>query len=191
MTDCQATRDWILEVDPDELEQGGTGQRQDGTGGQQDGTGDQQDGTDGQHDGDGEHADHLARWPECRALADVILGAEAALRASLDSVEPALDLATALERAREAHQAGEIHRATSRRRRWQVALPLAAAALGGLLLLGRPSSVSEPRFDPATVRAARALGLVGPRPVVRAGSDERVAVIPTENPNITVIWFME
>ncbi len=163
MTDCQTTRDWILEVDPDELEQGGAG----------------------------EHADHLARCPECRALADEILGAEAALRASFDSVKPALDVVTALERAREAHQDGEIHRATSRRRRWQVALPLAAAALGGLLLVGRPSSVSVPRFDPATVRAARALGLVGPRPVVRAGSGERVAVLPTENPNITVIWFME
>ena len=160
MTDCSTTRDWILEVDPGELEQDATG----------------------------EHTDHLAECPECRALADEILGAEAALRDTLDSVEPALDVEAALVRAREG-AAGNT--ATRRRRRWQVAVPLAAAALGGLLLIGRPSPAPVAGFDPATVRAARALGLVGPRPLVNAQSHERVAVLPTENPNITVIWFME
>ncbi len=163
MTDCPTTRDWILEVDPEELEEDATG----------------------------EHADHLAECPDCRALADEILGAEALLRDGLDSVEPALGVAEALVRAREAHQATEAHRATRRQRRWQVALPLAAAALGGLLLIGRPRPVPAPGFDPATVRAARALGLIGPGPVVRAEGHERVAVLPTENPKITVIWFMK
>ncbi len=160
MTGCSTTRDWILEVDPEELER----------------------------DAAGEHADHLAECPECRALADEILAAEAALHDTLDSVEPALDVEAALVRAREA---AAVHKATRRRRGWQVAVPLAAAALGGLLLIGRPSPAPGPRFDPATVRAARTLGLVGARPVVRAESHERVAVLPTENPNITVIWFME
>ena len=170
MTDCATTRDWILEVDPEELDQHGKGA--------------------GQGDS-GAHAAHLAECAECRALAEEILGAEAALRDGLGSVEPALDVETALVKAREAHHAAEIRRATLRRRAWQAALPLAAAALGGLIVLGRPSPVRIADLDPATVTAARALGLVGSRPVVKAGSDERVAVLPTENPNITVIWFME
>ena len=138
----------------------------------------------------GEHADHLAECPECRALADEVLGAESALRRGLDSVEPALDVVAALDRARRAHQAA-ARRAVRRRRRWQVAVPVAAAALAGVILVSRPAPVPGPAFDPATVSAARALGLVGPRPVVNAESDQRVAVLPTEDPNITVIWFME
>ncbi len=157
---CAATREWILEVDPEELERDGTG----------------------------DHAEHLAVCPECRALADEILGAEVALRDTLDSVEPALGVEAALVRAREAAAA---QKATRRRRSWQVAVPLAAAALGGILLMNRPSPVPGPAFDPATVRAARALGLVGARPVVNAEGHQRVAVLPTQNPNITVIWFME
>ncbi len=157
---CAATREWILEVDPEELERDATG----------------------------EHAEHLAVCPECRALADEILGSQVALRDTLDSLPPALGVEAALARAREAAAA---RKATYRRRRWQVALPLAAAALGGILLMDRPSPAPGPAFDPATVRAARALGLVGPRPVVSTESHQRVAVLPTENPNITVIWFME
>ena len=157
---CTATREWILEVDPEELERDATG----------------------------EHTEHLAECDECRALADEILGADAVLRDALDSVEPALDVEAALVRAREAHEAQV---AKPHYRRWRVALPLAAAALGGLLLLNRPTPVSVRTFDPATVRAARALGLAGAGPLVRAESHERVAVLPTENPNITVIWFME
>ncbi len=162
--DCSTTRDWILEVDPEELARDGTGEQRDAT---------------------GEHAAHLAECAECRALADEILGAEAVLREGLDSLEPTLDVGAALVRARQAHQA------VRRRRRWPAAVPLAAAALGGLLVLGRPSPVRIADLDPATVTAARALGLVGPAPVVRAGRNDRVAVLPTENPNITVIWFMD
>ena len=171
---CAATREWILDVDPEELEQ------------------------EASRDASEEHADHLAECPECRAMADEILGAELALREGLDSVEPALDVVAALERARKAHQA-EAHQTARRRRRWQVAVPLAAAALGGILLMGRSfpaagpgfNPATVPAFDPANVSAARALGLVGPRPVVKVESDQRVAVLPTRNPNITVIWFME
>ncbi len=160
MTGCPTTREWILDVDPEELER----------------------------DASGEHAGHLAECPECRALADEILAAEAALRDALDSVEPALHVEAALVRAREAVA---VHKATRRRRRWQAAVPLAAAALGGLLLIDRPSPAPDPGFHPATVRAARALGLVGARPVVKAEGHQSVAVLPTENPNITVIWFMD
>ncbi len=157
---CLATREWILEVDPEELERHATG----------------------------EHADHLAACPECRALADEILGADVTLRDTLDSVEPALGVEAALVQAREA---AATQKATFRRRRWQVAVPLAAAALGGILLMNRPAPAPGPAFDPATMRAARELGLVGARPLVNAESHQRVAVLPTENPNITVIWFME
>ncbi len=171
---CAATREWILEVDPEELERGASRVAQ------------------------GEHADHLTECPECRELADEILGAESALRVGLDSVEPALDVVAALERAQKARRA-EAHQTARRRRRWQVAVPLAAAALGGILVMGRSFPAARPgfdpatvpAFDPATVRAARALGLVGPRPVVKVESDQRVAVLPTRDPNITVIWFME
>ena len=157
MTDCQTTRDWILEVDPEELEQHGTGER----------------------------AGHLAECSKCRAFADDILGSEAALRDAFEAVEPALDVEAALVWARGAHKAAR------HRRRWQVAVPLAAAALGGVLLVGRPSPAPVPGFDPATVRAARALGLAGTRPLVKAEGHERVAVLPTDDPNITVIWFIE
>ncbi len=110
MTDCTSIREWILEVDPEELEEAATG----------------------------EHAEHLAECPECRTLAVEILGAEAALRDTLDSVEPALDVEAALVRAREAHES------RPRYRHWRVALPLAAAALGGLLLLDRPPTGPSP-----------------------------------------------
>ena len=179
---CSATREWILEVDPDELERSASPDASPGA----------------LPNPSAEHADHLAECPECRALADEILGAESALRDGLDSVEPDVDVVAALDRARKTHQAA-AHQTARRRRRWQVAVPLAAAALGGTILMGRPSSVpgpgfnpaTVPAFDPATVRAARALGLVGPRPVVKVEGDQRVAVLPTRNPNITVIWFME
>ena len=161
MTDCPTTRDWILDADPAELEQDGAGKHA------------------------GHLVGHLAECPQCRALADDILGSQAAFGDVLAAVAPALDLEAALVRAREAHQA------TRRRRRWQVAVPLAAAALGGLLLMGRPSPAPVPGFDLATVRAARALGLAGARPIVKAQSHQRVAVLPTEDPNITVIWFIE
>jgi anti-sigma factor RsiW len=157
---CAATREWILEVNPEELGRYATG----------------------------EHADHLTACPECRALADEILGADVALRDTLASVEPALGVEAALVRAREGASA---QKATRRRRSWQVAVPLAAAALGGILLMNRPAPAPVPAFDPATMRAARALGLVGTRPVVNAQGHQSVAVLPTENPNITVIWFME
>ena len=160
MTDCQTTRDWILEVDPEELERYGTGER----------------------------ADHLAECSKCRAFADDILGSEAALRDAFEAVESAVDVEAALVRARGAHDAYE---ATRQRKRWQVAVPLAAAALGGALLVGRPSPVPVLRFDPATVRAARALGLAGTRPLVKAEGHETVAVLSTDDPNITVIWFIE
>ena len=138
-----------------------------------------------ERDATGERAAHLAECAECRALAAGILGAEAVLHEVLESVEPALDVEAALVRAREANRIARRHR------RWQVAVPLAAAALAGLLLLGRPSPAPREAFDPATLEAARALGLAGVRPVVKAESHERVAVLPTGNPNITVIWFME
>ncbi len=82
MMDCSTTRDWILEVDPEELARNGTGEQRDAT---------------------GEHAAHLAECAECRALADEILGAEAVLREGLDSLEPTLDVGAALVRARQAH----------------------------------------------------------------------------------------
>ena len=137
------------------------------------------------HGASGEHGGHLAACPVCRALADEILGAEEALDELLGSARPALDVEAALAQAREAHQVARRHR------HWQMAVPLSAAALGGLLLLARPSPTPVSEFDPATVAAARTLGLAGRRPLVRADSHESVAVLPTGNPNITVIWFME
>ena len=177
MTDCQTTREWLLEVDPKELARLSPSAQPPQT-----------ETPEGATD---THADHLAECGDCRALADEILGAEAALRDGLDSLQPALGVEAALARARATHEVQDVDTAHGLRRRWRVAVPLAAAALGGLLLIGRPSPVSIADLDPATASAARALGLVGPGPVVRAGSDDRVAVLPTGNPNITVIWFME
>ena len=61
----------------------------------------------------------------------------------------------------------------------------------GALFMGCGDSLEVRTFTLERLDAEEAYGLVGPRPVVKAEGHRSVAVLPTENPNITVIWFME
>ena len=45
-------------------------------------------------------------------------------------------------------------------------------------------------FDPTAPVVARALGWDRPAPVVRNIGHANVAILPTENPDITIVWFM-
>lgn len=118
---------------------------------------------------DSEVGRHVRDCPQCRDAARTILEATDRLRAVLDAPPPPLDVDAVLARAK-------------RRRplagRW---LAVAAAALlAGLWLFGereRPLPGEPPPPRPEAY------------PLVEASGDRDVAVIPTANPEITVLWF--
>lgn len=78
-----------------------------------------------------------------------------------------------------------------RRPRARVFVPLAAAALATVILLSKNSETRTP-FDyvPPPAWAASTNSIDDPIPLVQAISHDRVAVLPTANPDITVVWFM-
>jgi hypothetical protein len=76
-----------------------------------------------------------------------------------------------------------------RRLAWRVALPLAAAAAAVLALfqLPGPTGTGIPFVPPES--AQRETGGRGGR-VAAANPETSVAVLPTDNPDITVVWFI-
>lgn len=159
-------------------------------------------------------AGHLERCERCRALADVVLDGQAALAAFLEGVRPRTGIGEALERVRDAEGAEDARGAGGRGarsgRRWRRAwslVPLAAAAVvAGLLLVDRDGgggpvvvTPSETRVPDAFRRrplSAHTLGRLGdgssamPRPPrVAARSQAGVALIPTSNPKVSVVWI--
>jgi hypothetical protein len=139
-------------------------------------------------EGEGTLAAHLRSCEACRRRAELLLRADEALEAALGEggvpdVEAILELAgqPASERARPAGFRAKVRSLLPAPRHW---IPLAAAAaLAGVLLLARNG---EPPALPPVARAqAQAL------PTVEAASAAGVAIVETDNPNITVLWFFE
>ena len=137
-------------------------------------------------EGEGALAEHLRECALCRRRAARLLEAEAALDAALGA-GGALDVEAVLARAAQAameltwrERAGSAVRSlASVRRGW---IPLAAAAVVVTLLL-----VARSPAPPPLPAVARSEAL----PLVETTSADAVAIIETDNPNITLLWFSE
>jgi len=156
-------------------------------------------------EGDDPLALHVRSCPRCREIATTILEAEAGLARSLSGALPPMDLDLILERAglleagipearideaRDAEagiaEVTDVRSLNLRRPGWSrirpgVALiPLAAAAVLTALFLGRPPNLPGPDYTPT----AEAPGLN-----VEVPQGRSVAVLETNNPEITVLWL--
>lgn len=161
MTRCDEVRAWMLEADTDALAP----------------------------DGRGATADHLRACTECAAVARRLLAGQAALDHALGRMASRVAQDIEPRRVRD-----RVERRRWRRRRvaWGVVAPLAAAAAVVLALFQAAPWTSRDPGDPLGTTPAWAvpgLSTGGARPVVRANA-ERVAVLPTRDPDITVVWFI-
>ena len=160
MSECTRPLEPLLEADPDEL----------------------------RGVGESKTAEHVRSCARCAAAAERVLRHNAALDAALAQSPDAPDVDALLRRARlqidepmrgprDTTPDGARARAWRRWRRW--APVAAAAALAALLLIGD----REPELigTPGAPRTAVA-------PLVES-PDQNVAVIQTDNPDITVLWF--
>lgn len=123
-------------------------------------------------------AAHLGSCASCRSAARRIREGNRALDATLKAA-PGVDAAALLARAR-LRPAGEER--TPRRRRAPAAWVglAAAAALAALLVLpGEPDPIPATTTTPPEREYA----------LVEAGPEDNVAVMPTDDPDITVLWF--
>lgn len=133
---------------------------------------------------------HVAQCASCAAAAERILDANRALDRAL-APTPALDVEAVLARARPAAARGGNDRSSRRPeaghasrpvgRRWRAWAGLAAAASVAALILISEREPGLPGTPDPPLKRAQAL--------VEAPADRKVAVIQTDNPDITVLWF--
>lgn len=128
---------------------------------------------------------HLESCEGCAELLDRLIEGQARLGTALAGA--AATVAADIDPARV--RAGITRsRGIPWRRIW---VPLAAAAaIAGVAFFGlreRPSSGAVVPPEWALPNA----DLASIRPVIESGSHDKVAVLPTENPDITVVWFMD
>ncbi len=124
-------------------------------------------------------AEHVRACLRCARVANRILDDTDLLDGYLDD-RPAPPVADILRRA--GVPAGPRPSPRPRvRRRWLWA-PAAAAAAVAALFVALESRGPEPASGPS-------LAAFDASPVVEAATGETVAVIPTDNPDITVLWF--
>jgi predicted anti-sigma-YlaC factor YlaD len=135
----------------------------------------------------GDLAEHLAGCDACRALAGRVLKSERTLAGAIAAMEPGRDVDAALARVPRRQGWGSVWG-------WRgagLALPLAAAAVVALVMLKPPGDSGQAvAFDPSAPVVARTLGWDRPAPVVRSISHSSIAILPTDNPDITIVWFM-
>lgn len=134
--------------------------------------------------GESSLAAHIRRCDRCRAAAQAIVEDHTLLPQVLHAVVPEPDLDGILDRhlaeKKAISEGAQTRAATHFKRVGLYLLPLAAAAtLAGLFFGGNPSLPGEPYTVP---QPAQGLGLE-----VADGRD--VAVLATDNPDITVLWF--
>ena len=137
--------------------------------------------------GDEPLARHVRECPGCSSVARAIVEGEAALGDFLEGAAPRLDPDSVLDAAGR----GEAVEVRPGHPRWRsrigpgrglVLLPLAAAAAATALFLGRPPSLPGPPYAPPAPSA----GLDVQVPGVSG-----VAVLETNNPDITVLWLFD
>jgi hypothetical protein len=160
MTTCSEFRESLLTASPDELRGVGSG----------------------------EVARHVQSCPRCAAAAEVILEGTSALDRALASAPALPDVEEILRRAgsaspAEADPASKVaNRAIRPVPRWLgVTMAAAASAASAVLLF----SVLQDRPMPA----ARVVAPPPPPPLVQTMPGQGMAVMPTDNPDITVVWF--
>ncbi len=145
-------------------------------------------------EGDDALARHVASCGECARVARRLLRDLEALDEALGSAPPVLDVDALLaragrappRRARDTSQpvAGTV--SPPRWRRWAaVAL---AACVAGLALFVR-SRLTTPGVEPARLPILAGAAPAQPAPTVVSAPGRNVAVIPTDNPDITVVWY--
>ncbi len=131
-----------------------------------------------------EWGSHLRTCESCADLLQRLVAQQEALAVALGDlaahVAPEIDVGRA--------RAGAARPAGRKGVRWRVLVPLAAAALGALTLFSseRRSTRSFQAVPDWTMPVAN---LRSAQPVVQTSSHELVTILPTENPDITVVWF--
>jgi hypothetical protein len=130
--------------------------------------------------GEGALAIHLSGCSKCRQLARLVLDGEADLGRTLVEAVPSPNLDEILERgARRGAQRG-TRRSPRRRFVWATVVPLASAAtLVGIFFTREPQLPGPPYTPPPA-----SVGLD-----VQAPEGQNVAVLKTNNPDITVLWL--
>jgi len=130
-------------------------------------------------------ARHILGCPSCAKRARAILQGEASLARALDAHGHTLDFDQILDAA-DARTRGTILPLPIRWRSWALSsrgltlLPLAAAAAVAALVLAREPSLPGPVYSPPSVV---------PGLEVEAPEGASVAVLETNNPEITVLWL--
>lgn len=134
---------------------------------------------------DAEWAEHLERCAECTSAVERILSLNDGL-AQLLSAHPPIDAAEIVRRARISTDSAHPKAATRSRTGTWGGVALVAAAAVALLILVRtppPQSALDGAVSAESVVPERAEVY----PVVV--SDVDAAILPTANPEITVVWF--
>ncbi len=145
--------------------------------------------------GDSALARHVATCPHCASMARRILEDTRSLGRILEGPAPELDLNALLSRA-EREAATEEPRSRglppSRRarrfRRRSGWVGVAAAAGISALLLVTYEKDRAPRVPPDGATGTVAARAEAP-PIVEAAPGHDVAIIPTDNPDVTVVWY--
>lgn len=130
-------------------------------------------------EGDSELAKHIRGCGRCGGAAQAIREATGRLDEALSTAPAALDLDAVLRRVEvaAAGRPGPGVRGRFPAARW---VALAAAATAALIIVGErePASIRRPTTPPRPTF-----------PLVEPAADRSVAVIPTGNPDITIVWF--
>jgi hypothetical protein len=121
---------------------------------------------------------HVRSCSQCRNAAQAILDATARLDAVLDAPGRAPDIEAILTRARLRVTPSPPAKRRHSAKRW---VALAAAGIAALMVMGRREP-APPESTPAR--------LVTP-PLVEVADDANVAVLPTRDPDITILWFFQ
>jgi anti-sigma factor RsiW len=130
---------------------------------------------------------HLAECADCGALLERLEAQQVALGGVLAEIAATVAADVDPAEIRERQMFARRRRRTS----WRVLVPVAAAALGGVAFFGPRARVAGP-FEGGPEWALPVATLQSIQPVVlSSGSHSNVAVLPTDNPNITIVWFME
>jgi hypothetical protein len=130
---------------------------------------------------DSEHAEHLRDCEQCAGLARHIVARTSDLAAVMDAKPPEVDVDAILARARLVAEPGDAAPSVHRPKPWRQWVTLAAAAsVVGVLLMRQPDGAL-----PGVEFVPRAPAF----PTVETAVGHDVAIIETDNPDITVLWF--
>lgn len=131
---------------------------------------------------DTETGRHVRDCMRCRVLAQRVLESTARLDTALATMPGGFDVNAVLARAKEPEATPQAATISPIRRHWQrIATVALAASIVGLLVLGdRDEALPGIAFTP---------GLTAELPIVEPSIGQNVAVIKTDNPDITVLWF--